>query len=464
MRIAIVLLCSCGLGPAPDPATPVAGAGIAPWTDLGAAQVCLGDQSLGAPGSATAGLCVGIDEPEAVVCLHDSDCRDRERCVCGACAIAFCDASADCPAPSVCTFSQHRCDSPCAVTADCQGDAEACISDVCRGRCAVTSDCQHGEVCNSEHTCVSTTCADASTCAASDRCEIQRVPMQVLEPAPVVQGDQLVLYLDLALPNLPDQRAIWRATSSDGVHFVINPAHAVLDDPLTVRAPSLVVDGDLTYLYFEHGDGTELRVATSPDGITFGAPTTVLAGPDVHAPSALHVNGSVVLYYERSGAIDLATGAPQSRLTDLGPVLRPVDVQVGNGTPGTAFWLSITQLASPQVLRSTVDGTIHLFFAAFGQESAPAMKFGSASPIPPNFSVGFAAADPAVPGALSVWPYGPVVDRVEVFLDHRDELAPAVVDRGDDQFLMYYVDATHDPMTLGPFTLGRLGVLGSGSQ
>jgi len=462
MRAALLLVCGCGLGPAPDQATPVAGDGIAPWTDLGAAQVCLGDQSLGGPATLNGGLCVGINVPDATPCVRDSDCRDRELCGCGRCTVAYCDATSDCPAPQVCTFSQHRCDSPCAVTADCQGDSEACISDVCRGRCAVSADCQHGERCNNSHTCVSTTCADASTCADSERCEVQRIPMQVLEPAAVSRADQVVLYLDLALPNLPDQRAIWRAISSDGVHFAIVPAQPVLVDPQSVRAPSVVLDGGTTFLYFEHGGGTELRVATSPDGITFGTATTVLVGPDVHTPAAVHVAGGVVLYYERGGAIGLATGQPQGKLTDQGVVLRPTDVQVGDGTPGTAFWLGITTLASPQAMLT--DGGVHLFFSAFGQESAPAQKFGVSTPIPPNFSIGFAAADPATPAALTVWPYGPVVDRVQVFLDHRDDLSPAPVDAGDDRYFMYYVDASHDAGTSGPFTLGRLGVLGSGAS
>jgi hypothetical protein len=460
----VLVLCGCGLGPAPDPATDTTGAGTSPWSDLGGAQVCLGDQALGPPGDAPGGLCVSSDAPIATPCLADTDCRDRELCTCGRCAIAFCAASSDCPAPRICTFSQHRCDLPCALSSEC-GDVEDCIADVCRGRCAVTSECQHGERCDSHHTCVTDDCADDAACQPGERCEVQRAPMQVLEPAPVARAGQIILYLDLAAPNLPDERAIWRAVSSDGVHFTIEPSHAVLDDPLSVRAPSVVIDGDTTFLYFEHGDGTELRVATSPDGITFGTATTVLVGPDVHAPAALHAGGGVILYYERGGSIGLATGAPQSRLDDRGIVLRPADVDVGVDTPGAAFWLGINRLVSPQAILAGPDGaaTIHLWFSGFGQESSPAMKFGQSTPIPPNFSIGFAAADPTAPDVLSVWPYGPVVDRVEVFLDHRDELAPAGVDAGDDHFLLYYLDATHDPRTPSVFTLGRLGVLGSGA-
>jgi hypothetical protein len=80
--------------------------------------------------------------------------------------------------------------------------------------------------------------------------------------------------------------------------------------------------------------------------------------------------------------------------------------------------------------------------------------------IPPNFSIGFAAAKLASPGVLSVWPYGPVADRVDTFLTHLDELGPAAVEAESGVFRLYYVDATHDASST--FTFGRLGVFGSG--
>jgi hypothetical protein len=90
--------------------------------------------------------------------------------------------------------------------------------------------------------------------------------------------------------------------------------------------------------------------------------------------------------------------------------------------------------------------------------------------IPPNYSIGYAAGDPADPGALTPWPYGPVVDRVDAFLDHGHETGPGVVQLVDDDgaapaYLLYTVEATSaDPMVTadGPFELGRLGVLANG--
>jgi hypothetical protein len=136
-------------------------------------------------------------------------------------------------------------------------------------------------------------------------------------------------------------------------------------------------------------------------------------------------------------------------------VLTPGDVEVGTGAPGTAFWMTITRVQSPHAVLA--GDAVHLFFSAFGVESADATKYGMTEPIPANFSVGYAAARASAPDVLTPWPYGPVFDRVEAFLDHRDELDPAVIDAGGDSFLMYYIDAS-------PMQLGRLGVLGSGAR
>lgn len=464
MLRALVLACvmfGCGLGPEPDSlgATSI---GIAPWRDLGPARVCLDRAGFAPPSSQPGGLCVpGASDPGRA-CSDSRECNSRESCVCGACTIAYCAAASDCDAPRICNFSEHRCDLPCSSNDQCDAMAE-CIGGLCRGRCASTADCQHGEFCDDAHVCYSDDCSTDADCLGLERCEIQRIPRQVVEPASARRDDDVVLYLDVAIPGLLDQRAIWRAISSDGIHFRVDPPLPVLDDAASVRAPSVVIDRGITYVYFELGDGLELRVASSTDGITFSTPITLLAGPDIHAPAAVHRDDRVILYYERAGAIGLATGPIASGLEDHGIALRPSDVQVGDGTPGTPFWTPVTELASPQVVVAGPSGaeSIRLWFAGLGQESAPGIKFGDPVVIPPNYSIGFAAAAVSEPAALTVWPYGPVVDRVEAFLEHRDELAPSVVELPTG-FRLYYVDASRAP---GPdLTLGRLGVLTSAPQ
>ncbi|MBA3539795.1 MAG: hypothetical protein H0T79_09215, partial [Deltaproteobacteria bacterium] len=281
-----------------------------------------------------------------------------------------------------------------------------------------------------------------------------------------VHAGEVVLYLDLALPTAPEARSIYRAVG-DGRRFTIDPLDPVVTD---ARAPSAIIAGDLVYLYFEQAG--EIRVASATDGIAFAAPVTALAGP-ASAPSAVVVEGEVALYHVRGDAIGLATGAPGERLVDRGVVLPPGDAQVGDPLdPTAAFWNPITQLASPHATLAGPQGptsagaSIRLWFAGFGQESPPGSKFGQPEPIPPNYSIGFAAAEPGDPSTLAVWPYGPIADRVEVFLSHHDELGPAGVTVGGDRWFLYFVDATHTAPAgaLGPFELGRLQVLGSGSR
>ena len=95
------------------------------------------------------------------------------------------------------------------------------------------------------------------------------------------------------------------------------------------------------------------------------------------------------------------------------------------------------------------------------------MQLGEIVAIPPNYSIGYAAGDVADPSEMRSWPYGPIADRVSAFLNHREELAPAVLQLfGDDAYLMYYVEAdpAMDAMGAdGPFVIGRLGVLGNGA-
>ncbi len=444
----------CGLGPAPDQYKPTSGDGIAPWSELGAAQVCLGEQTLGPPASAVGAFCTNADD-EGAHCTDDSACDSRQVCVCGRCTIAYCATASDCAAPRVCNFVEHRCDLPCGSSSECAG-GEQCLSGSCRGRCITNDDCQHGEVCDSMNVCIADDCIADGDCLTGERCEIQRVPRQVLEPGPIAGiGAPVVVYLDLALPASPDQRAIYRATSTDGVHFRLDPEAPVLTD---ARAPSPVADGGDVYLYYEQGDGLALRVARSADGIAFEPAVTVLTSTaKLHAPGAVHTGGTVVLYYQQGegAGIGLATGDVGAALTDRGVVLAPADIEVGTSDPGTPFWVGITRVESPHAVLA--GDAIRVFFSAFGQESADASKYGMPEAIPPSFSVGYAAAKKAAPDTLSVWPYGPVFDNVDAFLEHRDELGPAVIDTGADSYLMYYIDAREAQ-------LGRLGVLGSGAR
>ncbi len=460
----LAVLAACGLGPSPDAQDPPAGAGNAPWAELGAATVCLGNLAIDAPTAVPGGLCLSPLTPGTHGCDTASECRSRESCVCGVCVVAYCATLSDCPDDRICDFGTHRCDHTCTKDTQC-ADGEQCLAGACRGRCATSSECEHGEVCDRNHVCITDDCVDASGCLGGETCEMQRTPRQLLEPDPVRVGDTTVIYFDLAPPDQPLARAIWRATSRDARHFVVDPAAPII---AAGWGPSTVTAGGTTYLYYE--DAAGLEVATSTDGVAFGAPALALAGPAA-APGAVILDGTVAVYYQRDGSIGLATGPLGGALADQGTVLSPADVTVGDPTnPTGAFWNPVTRLSSPHPVLAGPDGagpvagaTVHLYFAAFGQESAPAIKHDLPSPIPPNVSIGFAAAEPGEPGMLAVWPYGPIYDHVDVFTQHDDELGPAAV-RLEAGWRLYYIDATRDPPAGvdGPYLIGRLVVLGSG--
>ena len=67
-------------------------------------------------------------------CAADGDCRSRERCVCGRCAVAVCDSADECGADGVCTFADRRCDRACDRRRRLRGRrALRARRDVCRG-------------------------------------------------------------------------------------------------------------------------------------------------------------------------------------------------------------------------------------------------------------------------------------------------------------------------------------------
>jgi hypothetical protein len=485
MRAQVLLLLgvvACGFLPEDDFTGKRAGDGIAPWADLGPAQVCLGGQYLGPPDSPPGGLCFDENVVEAP-CTGDDQCRSREACVCGRCTVPYCSSASDCAPGRTCSFSERRCDLPCFDGDDCPDGAE-CTNGVCRGRCVDARDCQTGEVCNSRNFCVTDDCADDTGCLTGERCRVQRTPRQVLEPSPILEGGsgppRIVLYLEVADAQQRSETAIWRAVSSDGRRFTMSPAQPVLVDGTTARAPSVVRGPGGWVMYYEQGGGAELRVATSADGVAWSAPSTALvggAGPTAkRAPAAVLLpDGAVAVYYQLGdgAALGLATGAPGGPLTDRGPVLEPRDVRVVASGPGRPFWEDIERITSPfaALTASPAGPSLRLWFSAYGRESGDSLQFGEVVPIPPNHSIGYAAAEDNDPTRLRAWPYGPVVDRVSAFLRHHEELAPGVLQlpgaRGpDDAFLMYYVDAVPADGASGPggpFVIGRLGVLGNGA-
>lgn len=484
MRTLLLITClaGCGFGPQDDFTGQRAGDGIAPWADQGPVQICFGNEFIGPSDTDPGGLCASRNLAESP-CAGDDDCRSRETCVCGRCTVQYCTATSDCGGGRVCSFAEKRCDRICASNDDCPIE-DVCFNGTCRGQCEVDGDCQTGEVCNSVNRCITVACSDDPDCLDTERCFVQRVPRLAREPSVLARASasepRFTMWLELADANLLDRRAIWRATSGDGRRFQIDPASPVLEDGLVAAAPSVIRTPSGYGLYYEQDDGLAIRYASSADGIAFGEPSTVLTGgaaaAAVHAPSAVALpQGGVAVYFEvgDGGSIDLATGPVGGSLSREGTVLSQSDVRDPpvDQRPGAQFWVDIEALRSPQALLTTgPDGrpSLRVWFAGWGRESGDSYQFGEIIPIPPTYSIGYAAAlDPSAPGELIPWSFNPVLDRVQVFLEHRSELTPAVVQVTDADgaprggYLMYYLDAITDAARAA-VQPGRIGVAGNG--
>ncbi len=458
------LVAACGFAPQDDFSGRRVGEGIAPWSDVGGLRLCLGTNLVGAPASAASGLCDAPGSPNAP-CLSDGDCRSRESCVCGGCTVQFCSANSDCGAGRVCTFggiNGNRCDTPCATSADCAG-GEFCQASRCIARCATDDDCQSGEFCATvglDRVCAVRPCEDDTSCTDGRLCRIQRKPRVATEPSAIEVDGQLVLYLELSDEFQQDQRAIYRAVSDDGVSFRMDPATPVIEDADTAHAPSAVRADGMVWVYYESGDGAALRATSSVDGISFGPAATVLEGMPgaVHRPGvAIMPDGQIGVFYEvgDGAAIAFGRGAAGQALATEGTVLAPADVEDPGTGAASQFWIEIDRVGSPHaavVEDAAGQQTLRVWFTAFGRESGDTIQLGEVMPVPPNFSIGFASGPADDPGALRVWPFNPVFDRISVFVDHLSELAPAVVQVGPERFLMYYLAA--DPAG------GELGTIG----
>lgn len=479
--IAVLALgAGCGFAPSDDFTGRRAGDGIAPWQDLGPVTMCIGNEFVGPPDSDPGGLC-SLETVVEAPCLDDGDCRSRETCVCGRCTVQYCTALSDCRGGRTCSFSEARCDTPCGADDEC-ADGEECFNSTCRGRCFTDDDCQTGEICNSQNRCATASCSDDGECLNGERCRVQRIGRVATEPTLLARAapsePAFSMWLEMSIGPQQDRRSIWRATSHDGQNFVIDPARAVLEDADMAHAPSVVRTPTGFAMYYEQGDGTQLRVATSSDGIEWSAPTTVLsggAGPNaVRAPSAVVLpDGTVAVYYQAGDgdSVALATGSVGSSLSVTGPVMTPADVvDPPTMDPSSQFWVEIASVRSPFAAITTSaagEPSLRMWFSAFGRESGDSVQFGEIIPIDPNYSLGYAASSTDAPDALTVWPFNPILDDVNAFLDHRSEMSPALVQVASpdgiagDGYLLYYLDVEAET-DLGPFVVNRLRVAGNG--
>ncbi len=430
--IAIALaLAGCGLLPEEDLTGRRIGDGVAPWQDLGPLPLCLGTRHVGPPGSVVGGFCQPDDTPPQLVCDADADCAARERCVCGRCTVQFCTSASECGAEKVCI--DRLCSVPCAGDADC-GGGETCLNGGCRGACQDSRDCLAGEVCSTtQRRCIVDDCVDETGCPATDFCDVQREPRDVAEPTVLARAGGFTMWLEMSDAN-PADRAIWRAVSSDGLAYRLDPAVPVLEAAGDAHAPAAVDDQRGCLLYYETAGG--IWETACPESAGSDPGRLVLAG-DYHAPAAAAGDDRLFV------TIGARTAIGTVQVPPAGPAGAPEIIYTPADVIDPVHWRDVQQVGSPFVL--VENGFLLLWFDAFGSETRDVIKFGLPEVVPPNDSIGFASAPASAPLALVSYPYNPIFDRPVLFADHQAERAPAVARvPGSERWLLYYEGLSAD--------------------
>lgn len=449
--------------------------GVGPYRELGGVEVCVSDHRLGTPESSLAGFCVPRAAPARAPCYRDDDCAGRESCVCGFCTIKYCTRNDECGEGRSCDFTLSRCVKRCETDCDCDGPNARCDIGMCQQLCIVNSECQSGEICSlSRARCISVPCSGDGDCFPDEECVIQREPRQVTEPTVLIDPHTggLVAFFDMihSGPYERPRHMIFRAVTSDGAHWSVDPAAPVLepDIPDDYRAPTVVATATGFVLFLESGAGAGILRAESADGRswTFAPDTPVLAPSApwedgrVAAPAAVvGPDGRLRLYYEFGQGDGIAVVTADDGLglqIPVAPDRRTVVLTPGDVTH-ELLWRNVTRVRSP-VARVVEDGLgiprFELLFSARGFESPEASSFGTVEQIPSNYSIGYAAS--ADGETFEVYPFNPVFDRVvpNTFVNHSSELAPALVVY-DGRTLLFFAGADRD---LGAWENLRLAV------
>lgn len=428
----LALLAACGFQPISRENPPIPPDGLGPYREVGALALCQDGVALAATGPAQSGFCVPDDAPAPDACTSDDACGTRERCLCGRCVVPFCTGNESCRAGESCILGSSQCGITCALDEDCAGGA-ACDRGRCAERCSEASECQRGESCSRlRGVCVAIACSEGAGCAADERCEPQTERRTLAEPAVVERDGQLILFVaDL------DAGAILRGRGVRIDAFEIDRA-PLLED---ARGPAPVVDGDDLVLYFARADRGALSRVSGADGEP-GVIEEVLVpehaweGGVVDAPSAVVQDGRVILAYEGAGGIGVAledggswTGRDEPAVTSA--LLEDPLLWREVGSVGSPMLLSDdTALGAPR-LRMWVD--------ARGAEGAATVVGDEVVPPPRNDSVGTLLSLDGGETFLPA-PFNPTFARVAELGRYKAESDPWVL-HVDDEYRLWFVGA-----------------------
>jgi hypothetical protein len=439
-----LLVASCGLLPAPDPAAPWPTDGVAGFGASEPIELCLGTARVVAPqaSSGAGSVCVGAGAV-ARACTADAACDGIERCVCGRCIVEACLGGAACSDGRVCR--DKRCTVGCAADADC-APGEACNAGGCARKCGGDGDCHHGERCDAlGDVCVAKLCGPATPCGPGVTCEAESVTGELHEPELVTIGGSSVAYVELRTPptmGASASSAIYRARIDHPTRWTADPGTPVLAD---AGAPSVLVDGSRVELYFAAVDGASIGHAVSTDGgLTFTRDAAPVLVPAVAweqgwvgSPAAVRWNGATLLFYEGGPR----AGIGQARV-DGGVATRASDAPVvtAAGIEDPLFWRQVTEVGAPYAL--VAGDAVRVYFTGRGAEGSDALVGDVTMPADVNDSIGLVASLDGK--AFSAYPTGPVFARLtnlRAFLGER-EAAVRLIEGGGAEITFVAADAS----------------------
>lgn len=232
-------------------------------------------------------------------------------------------------------------------------------------------------------------------------------------PSAVLTADgEVALFVEVCPDDTPCHLA--RADSPDGLTF--GAPTTVLEDDRGLHAPFAQRDGDAWTLWMVVGDGAAIARATG-DGRTFGAPVEVLTAADgetLGSPSFA------------DGALWLQRGEALARAPAEGDGFgAPVDVYTPCADDAEDCWPTGGGLQDPEVrLTRSATGRALLQVAFAGGKG--------------RRGLGFAASEDGL--TWSPFRFNPSLDD-----DSKDERAPTVIRRGD-AYLLYFVQDGRRPL------------------
>lgn len=447
--VALLLTAACGLAPRPDSDGVRVRDGVAPFSDQGSLQFCIGTQRL-LPSVERQGLC-RADEQVPSSCLSDTDCRSPESCVCGQCMVQFCEATSDCREGLVCAGRPKRCSPRCNADDEC-GPYGVCNGGACETACWEQSDCPTGELCLVGR-CAAVGCGpDGPNCFDGETCLVQAAVGAVTGVSAVTaeqvantsEDTRIVAFAELQTPSQPS--AIVRFESVDGRRFVATIGQQILPPGGATRVsnPAVLRTPEGLYLFAEVDGGASIVRALDASGAgTAPGAFTAIATPsgwasEVHAPSAAYVNGRVVFAVAGAAGEGIAIGYLDGATFALGTAATLTPASFEN----PERFVGVSTLGSPDLrVEESAGGRniLRVYADAFGT-ALPVGIEGASLDVPTSSVVYAAAVVPDEGDALSFFiaSDNPTFGRVQNFAP-LEEYAPSVVQLGHT-YLLYFAD------------------------